>query len=127
MNLKFHKNQQGLTLISIVFILILIGFFTLLILKISPIYMNHGKVVNAIEALKNTDGVEDMSKSEILSILGKRFDMNYVDYVTPSDFKIVKQPGYVKIDLEYERVEPIMGNLSVLVEFHEGFEKGSDE
>ncbi|TPQ27049.1 DUF4845 domain-containing protein [Methylomonas sp. EFPC3] len=119
------RKQQGLTFLSIAFILALIGFFTLLILKIAPIYINHSRVVNAIKAIENTTDIVTKSKSEIKTSLDKRFDMNYVEHVKPEDVTIVAQPGYVRVEIDYERVEHIMGNLSVLVEFHEGFEAGN--
>ncbi|MCQ8182147.1 DUF4845 domain-containing protein [Methylomonas sp. SURF-1] len=119
------RTQQGLTFLSIAFILALIGFFTLLILKIAPIYINHSRVVNAIKAVENTTDIVTKSKSEIKTSLEKRFDMNYVEHVTPEDVTIVAQPGYVRVEVDYERVERIFGNLSVLVEFHEGFEAGN--
>jgi len=97
----------------------------LLILKIAPIYINHGRVVNALAAVKETTDITTRSKQEIKTSLEKRFDMNYVEHVTPQDIQIVAQPGYVSVNIDYERVEKIFGNLSVLVEFHEGFEAGS--
>lgn len=117
-------QQRGLTFISLVFVLGLIGFFTLLILKIAPIYFNHSKVVNALKAVEESTDIASQTRSQIISNLDKRFNMNYVEYVTKDDITVVAQPGYVKVDIDYERVEPIMGNLSVLVEFHEGFEVG---
>jgi len=120
------ESQRGLTMISIVFILGLIAFFTLLVLKIGPIYMDHSKVVNALEALKKTPDVEHKSKQEIHSILGKRFDMNYVDHIENEDITITKHPGYLKVEIAYERVEPIVGNLSVLVDFDNTIEAGSE-
>lgn len=119
------KKQRGLTFISLVFILGLIAFFTLLVLKIAPIYFNNSKVKNALAALEHSTDITTKTRNEILSSLDKRFSMNYVEYVTHDDIKIIAQPGYVKVDVEYERVEPIIGNLSVLVEFHEGFEVGN--
>lgn len=119
------KKQRGLTFISLVFILGLIAFFTLLVLKIGPIYFNNSKVKNALAAVAQSTDITTKTRNEILSSLDKRFNMNYVEYVTQDDIKIIAQPGYVKVDIEYERVEPIMGNLSVLVEFHEGFEVGN--
>ncbi|ANE54942.1 MULTISPECIES: DUF4845 domain-containing protein [Methylomonas] len=119
------RKQQGLTFLSIAFILALIGFFTLLILKIAPIYINHSRVVNAVKAVENTTDIVTKSKSEIKTSLEKRFDMNYVEHVKPEDVTIVAQPGYVRVEVDYERVERIFGNLSVLVEFHEGFEAGN--
>lgn len=123
--LTSFKKQRGLTFLSIAFILALIGFFTLLVLKIAPIYINHSRVVNAVKAVENTTDITTKSKAEIKGSLEKRFDMNYVEHVTDENVKIVAQPGYVRVDIDYERVEPIMGNLSVLVEFHEGFEAGN--
>ncbi len=119
------NKQRGLTFISLVFVLGLIAFFTLLVLKIAPIYFNNSKVRNAVAAVRESTDVTTKTRSEILSSLQKRFDMNYVEHVSPEDIKIVAQPGYVRLDIDYERVEPIMGNLSVLVEFHEGFEVGN--
>lgn len=123
--MRLPRQQRGLTFISLVFVLGLIAFFTLLVLKIGPIYLNHSKVVNALVALEKMDGIEHMTANEIQNSLDKRFNMNYVDHVTKDDITIVAQPGYVKVEIDYERVEPIAGNLSVLVEFHEGFEVGS--
>lgn len=117
-------KQQGLTFITLVLLLGVIAFFTMLVLKIAPIYFNHSKVVNALEAVENTTDITTKTRSEIMSSLQKRFDMNYVDYVTKDDIHIQAQPGYVKVDIDYERVEHMVGNLSVLVEFHEGFEAG---
>lgn len=119
------SRQRGLTFISIGFILGLIAFFTLLILKIAPIYINHSRVVNALAAIENTTDITSKTKQEISTSLEKRFDMNYVEHVKPEDIKIIAQPGYVSVNINYERVEKIFGNLSVLVEFHEGFEAGS--
>ncbi len=119
------NKQRGLTFLSIAFILALIGFFTLLILKIAPIYINHSRVVNALKAVEKTTDIVTKSKAEIKTSLEKRFDMNYVEHVTNDNIKIVAQPGYVRVEIDYERVEPIVGNLSVLVEFHEGFEAGN--
>jgi len=117
-------KQRGMTFISMVLLLGLIAFFTMLVLKIAPIYFNHSKVVNALEAVENSTDIASKSRPEIISSLQKRFDMNYVDYVTMDDVHVQAQPGFVKVDIDYERVEHMVGNLSVLVQFHEGFEVG---
>lgn len=122
---SLQSNQRGLTFISIVLILGLIAFFTLLILKIGPIYLNHSKVLSSLESLKEVKDIETKSKSEVLSLLHKRFDFNYVEYVTTRDIKITKRRNYVKVEVEYERVEPIVGNLSALAQFYEIVEMGN--
>lgn len=122
---KLLRKQRGLTFLSIFFILFLIAFFTLLVLKILPIYMDHNKVMNVFSALKEIDGVENLSKREVENTINKRFNVNYVDHISLSDLVIVKKPHYLRVDLEYERVVPIVGNLSVLAEFSDSVEAGT--
>lgn len=120
------KNQQGLTLISILFILGLIAFFTLLTLKIVPIYMDHAKVVNALKAVEESPNIETQSENEVRNSLNKRFNMNYVYDVTQDDIKVVKHGNYLKVTIEYETVQKIAGNLSVLAEFNDSIEVGQE-
>jgi hypothetical protein len=93
------KRQQGLTFISLVFILGLIAFFVLLGLKIGPIYLDHSKVVSALAEIEKTSHIEDQSVAQIRDSLSK-------------------------VAIEYEVVKKIAGNLSVLVEFNDVIEVG---
>lgn len=125
MNLSLNR-QQGMTLITMVLLLGLIAFFTLLVLKIAPIYIDHSKVANSLQGLKEMPDIETMSNHEIWSSLDKRFNMNYVYDVTKDDVVITKRGNYLKVEIEYEVVENIVGNLSVLAEFHDVIEVGEE-
>lgn len=118
------KRQQGLTFISLVFILGLIAFFVLLGLKIGPIYLDHSKVASVLAEIEETADVQDKSEAEIRDSLSKRFNINYVSDVTQDDITITKQGNYLKVAIEYEVVKKIAGNLSVLVEFNDVIEVG---
>ena len=118
------RHQQGLTFISLVFILALIAFFVLLGLKIGPIYLNHSKVASALAEIEKTPDIEEQSEAEIRGSLNKRFDINYVDDVTQDDIKVTRHNDYLKVAIEYEVVTKIAGNLSVLVEFNDVIEVG---
>ncbi len=126
MNAGKLKSQQGMTLLSITLLLGLIAFFTLLILRITPLYMDHNKVNNVFNAIEQTEGIANKSKREIESMFGKRFNINYVTHIDLSDLVIVKRPNYLRVELEYERVAPIAGNLSVLAEFSEMIEVSAE-
>jgi hypothetical protein len=101
------KHQQGLTLISMAFILGLIAFFVLLVLKIAPIYIDHSKVVNALAAIEATTDIETKSEHEVRASLDKRFNMNYVYDVTKDDIKVTKHGNYLKVEIEYETIVKI--------------------
>jgi len=123
--LTTHKKQQGITLISLILLLGLIAFFTLLVLKISPIYMNHSKVVHALETLKNRTDIEKKSKYEVMTSLQKQFNMNYVYTVKKKDIKITSRGGYLKVQIKYYVKEPLIANLSVWVDFDNFIEVGT--
>jgi DNA-dependent RNA polymerase auxiliary subunit epsilon len=118
------KKQQGLTFISLVFVLGLIAFFVILGLKIGPIYLNHSKVVSTLAELKKTTDIEGQSEAEIRDSLSKRFNINYVDDVTQKDITITRHENYLKVVIAYEVITNIVGNLSALVEFNDVMEVG---
>ncbi len=120
-----YQNQRGLTFMSLIFLVGLIGCFVMLVLKVAPLYMDNHNVVNAFNAERQSPDILAKSKDQIRASIGKRFQLNYVTHVNTDDLKIIGIPGYVKVSLEYERVVHIIGNLSVLVEFNEGFEVGT--
>jgi len=119
-----RKHQQGLTLISLIMLLVSIGSIALLVLKILPIYLDHNKVVNAMNQVEKMEGITSMSEYEIKNSFAKKFSVNYVYDIKPADIRITKSGGYLKVSIEYEKVEPIIGNLSVLVDFNDSFEVG---
>ena len=123
---RLCKRQQGYTLISLIFILGIAAFFILLILKIGPIYLDHMKVINALAAIEKTTDVETLSEAEIRSSLDKRFNLNYVTDVKAQAMKVTKRGNYLKVEANYEVVEKIVGNISVLVEFHDVIEVGKE-
>jgi hypothetical protein len=123
--MKLSPNrQQGLTLISTLLLLGLIGFFVLLGVKVIPVYLDHSKVANALSALEKSGNVEGQTEFEIRNNLAKRFNLNYVYDVTQDDIKITKYGSYLKVAIQYEVVKKLVGNLSVLAEFNDVIEVG---
>lgn len=123
----FHirRKQSGLTFISILVILFVIGFFAMLVLKILPIYLDNFKVRDSLASLSRDGAMENYSKAKILDTIGKRLNANNIDdLIRPEDIQVVKTPNYVSITIQYEVVQNIYGNLSVLVEFNEKYEAG---
>jgi len=122
---QYRSNSEGLTFISIMIVLAVLAFFILLILKIGPIYYDNSLVKQSFAKLKAEPELLSMSKMEIKSSIDKRFNVSYVNDVDVSDVIITKRGNqYLKVALDYEVVENIIGNLDVLVRFSEGFEVG---
>jgi len=125
MNYKGYKNQQGLTLITFILLMAVIGFLVMIVLKVGPIYMNHSKVVHALETLKNRPDIVNQSKHSVWISLNKQFGMNYVENVTKKDVKITSRAGYLKVQIQYHVKQPFIDTLSVWVDFDNSIEVGS--
>ncbi|MBS3953427.1 MAG: DUF4845 domain-containing protein [Methylomicrobium sp.] len=120
------NRESGLTLITLTLLLGFIGFITLLVLKIAPIYIDHSKVKSALTGVEQMENIETVTKEEVWSSLEKRFNMNYVTDVTKDNVIVTRRGSYLKVEIEYEVVKPIVGNLSVLVNFYEIIEVGQE-
>lgn len=118
------RRQRGITMIGFVVIMGLIAFFTLLTLKILPIYLEHFKVLSSLESLKEDQTLPKKSRREVISLLQKRLDINMVENVTPEDVLVTKQDGVVTVSVNYEVEKPIFGNLSVIAYFDDQIEVG---
>ncbi len=122
--IQSHSRQRGITMMGFALILGLIAFFTILILKIGPIYLEHYKVVTSLQSLKEDPALPRKSRREIFSLLQKRFDINMIENVTAEDISVSKEDGIVTVSVAYEVEKPIFGNLSVLVYFDDNIEVG---
>ncbi|NOQ16652.1 MAG: DUF4845 domain-containing protein [Methyloprofundus sp.] len=120
-----NKSQRGITLISLIFLLGIIAFFALLVLKVGPIYMNHSKVMHALESVKNRPDIEMQSKRAVWIALSKQFNIGYVDFIDKKNVTITSRARYVKVQIVYHIKQPLAGNLSVWVDFDNSIEVGA--
>lgn len=119
------SRQQGMTLISFLILFAMVGFFILLGLKLSPIYLEHYKITTTLNNLKNEPEIGEKSAKEIAYILQKRWDVNGIDRINTRDSLTAEMDdGDMVIQVEYEVAEPIIGNVSALVKFKDSIKIG---
>jgi len=123
---NFLSRQKGLTLVGFLSVLFLIGFFSLLALKIGPVYLEHYKVASSLESLKTENDIALKSREEILTLLQRRWQVNSVERVTAKDVKITKQGSYLKVQVAYDVAEHVFGNVDALLHFNDLIEVGSN-
>jgi hypothetical protein len=113
---RWH-HQKGMTAIGWLLVLGLIAFFTLVTLRLVPAYMEFGKVTSVLESLKDEPGITGKTRSEIIRMVSKRFDVNDVYNVDPKLVEVKKDRGVLKVSINYERREHLVGNVDVVATF----------
>jgi hypothetical protein len=97
--MRSMHRQKGVTAIGWLIILGLIGFFTLLTLKMAPAYMEYYKVVSSLESLEEEPGLQ--TPADIRRLLNRRFNISYVESIN-----------------EHESREHLFGNVYVVMAFN---------
>jgi hypothetical protein len=109
------SRQNGMTGIGWLIVLALIGFFTLLTLKMVPSYLEYYKVVSTLDSLTKESGFQ--TPAEIRNLLERRFDISYVNTITPQDVEIRPAGEHFIVSAEYESRVHLFGNVSVVMDF----------
>lgn len=120
------KKQRGMTATSILLLLIGICSAVVMVLRVVPVYMNHGKVKSAIEGIKGTTDIQTANKGEVMKRLYDRFQINQVKTQDIGEKNIIltKEGDYVKLEIKYQTEAPVIGNMSILMKFDDFIEVG---
>ncbi len=111
-------SQQGITFIGLMIILGLIAFFTLITLKILPIYMDDWKVVALLDGFKDEPLITQKTVAEIKTLIHRRMKIGYVDHLKLDQFDVEKKEGTLTLGIEYEYRVNLVGNLDVIASFN---------
>ncbi len=120
--MKTRYEQRGMTAIGWLLVLGLIAFFTLITLRLVPLYLEHTKIVSVLESLEKEPRLTKMTKAEIYSIISKRFDVNDVRNVPTTDVIIVSDGRTTKVGIDYERRTSLFSNIDLVASFSKHIE-----
>ncbi|MFA7095057.1 MAG: DUF4845 domain-containing protein [Gammaproteobacteria bacterium] len=120
--MKFRDKQRGMSAVGWLLVLGLIGFFSLIGLRLAPMYLEYFNVVSSMESLKSESEIKSKAPAEIMQMLMKRFDVNDVRNVKPNHVRVTNEGGKLKVIVKYEVRTPLMGNLSAVATFDKNVE-----
>lgn len=115
--MKFRDKQRGMSAVGWLLVLGLIGFFSLIGLRLMPMYLEYFSVVSSMESLRNDSEIKSKAPSEIVQLLMRRLDVNNVRNVKPNHVKVTSKGGTLTVMVAYEVRTPLMGNLSAVATF----------
>ena len=116
------KKEQGLTFISWLIILIVVGFAISIGLKIGPVYLDHFAVRKTLESIKQEPLISRKPVSKIRKMLMARLDMNSIRYLGKDNILIKRVGGVTTITIKYEERRGVAGNLSLVMTFDDSIE-----
>ena len=118
--MSLRKRQRGLSFLSLLAIVGLLGFSAVIGLKLIPIYMDSWKIDGIMNSVISQPGINAQSRKEIFDVMMKRLDIDAVDavnYRNSDAMTITKRKNNVTISIFYRVETPLIGNLSLIAEF----------
>lgn len=112
-------KQSGVTLIGFLVILLVVGFFGYMAMKLVPSYTEYGGVVKAVNQ-EASSGTSGKSLDEIRRDLMFKFDNQYVgdNTIKPTDITISRDNGGTSVlHVAYDKDIPFMYNIDFLLHF----------
>jgi hypothetical protein len=115
--MTMKRKQSGMTLLSFVIVLAVVGFAAYLAMRLFPMYQEYYAVKSSLKGLANEQGVADMDPARIKELFFRRLNMNYSNSIKPTDVKIERMEGGWNMAVSYEVRRPLVGNLDVVGKF----------
>jgi len=116
-----NPAQSGFSVLAALLVVALIGAVGTLSVRLIPHYIDYRTILSVIEELPQ-DRVHDMSSLEIRESLGKRFKINNIrDLDLAKILKIERKRDGTSLILDYERREPLVYNVDLVLHFAKQF------
>ncbi len=119
--MSFRKRQRGISFLSLIAIVGILGFATVIGLKLIPIYMDSWKIDGIMNAVISESGIHEQSKQEVINSMLKRLDIDAVDAINYRNYKqnmtVTKRKNNVTINIFYRVETPLIGNLTLVADF----------
>jgi hypothetical protein len=115
--MTMKRKQSGMTLLSFVVVLGVVGFTAYVAMRLFPMYQEYYAVKSSMKGLANEQGVADMDPGRMKELFFRRLNMNYSNSIKPADVKIERMEGGWNMSVSYEVRRPLVGNLDVVGNF----------
>jgi hypothetical protein len=113
---NYRAKQAGVSFISILTFLVLLGFSLNFFVRILGMHWDDRLLVTILDDLPDVIN-RDSSVKDVRKLLNRSLDINRLDIPT-NELVITKYKGEIKLIWNYERREHVMSNVDIVLTFN---------
>lgn len=123
--MALRKHQTGMTMISWILLIGLIGFVGIFGFKLIPIYLDYFAIDKALITVQKNMTLGE-SPQQIRSSIDNLFDVNSINSVKPDDIDIKVDPDTkaIVMKLNYDARTNFLANIDLVVHFEKSYSGG---
>jgi len=110
------EKQKGMTFLGYAIVLGIIGFFAVMAMKLTPIYLEYQSVVRIMNSVAAQYG-SSASPGVVREAVQKQLDVNNIERVTGKEFVVKRDKGTTIVSIDYEARTKFAGRLWFLMTF----------
>ena len=112
-----RRNQQGMTFIGILCILVLVGVVVYAGIRLVPVYLNYMNIARTMEVVAVEFKGQNPDPGAIRASLEKHWEIEAISTVDYKDIEISKDDAGVSMHVVYNDAVPYISNVSLSVHF----------
>lgn len=116
-NRGLRQRQAGMTTLGLIILVAFVGLFAFGGIRLTPVYLNYMKVVGVVDGVREEFDGAGATRSAIRNSIARRFDIEAVSEISPSDIKVSKVDGGHEVAATYSHKAPFIANVSFVVDF----------
>lgn len=109
------SKQKGMTFISFIMVAVFVGAVAITFFKVVPAYTQYFSIKGTVTKVAKESG--GMTPAAIRESFDKHAQIAYITDVSSKDLKIAQVGGITRVSASYEKVVPLVANISLLFEF----------
>ena len=112
-----HHRQSGMSVIGMLIIGIMVGFFAMCAIRMIPPYMEYLTVKEVVIKVATEKAAGDVTIPDLRRRISNLFNTNQIYALAPRDVKVYRKDGKTYIDASYEVRTPVAGKVDAIMNF----------
>lgn len=113
------QRQAGNSVLGILAIVVMVGFFVMCVIKMSPPYFESLTVKAIIESIVDDPESANYSTSQIRRRIDTEFNTNQILELEGKDVEVYRKQGKTYIDASYEVRMPLFWRIDAVLKFND--------
>jgi hypothetical protein len=87
-------------------------------MKVVPPYVHSAQIAQILQSIASDPAMQKATVKDIKESYDKRANINYITDITSDDIEISKGDGQLSLSANYSVKIPLIGNITLLLEFN---------